>query len=1067
MSFNLSTNIEQGVSENFNYIVTPNAQKVFGNIVDSYQSGIHSFSIIGTYGTGKSSFLMALEKDMLQGTSALVYNKSVFANADAFEFLNIVGDYAPMSTLLARKLEIADTDNKNIFTVLSKKLSKLKKQNKFLFIFVDEFGKVLEHAANTNPEKELYFLQTLSEFVNISTRNVILLTTLHQNFGAYSSKLTEAQRNEWIKVKGRFKELVFAEPVEQLLFLAAENLSTHKVLSVEAKENFISIFSLAKKSKIVGEALSLSTSMMLHPLDPISASCLTLSIQRYGQNERTLFTFLNDIGGNSIKKFKSKDDFTYNLAVVYDYIAYNFYTALAETNLDSTNWRAISVAIERVGSGIIAKNYIEPALLLVKAIGMLNLFYSGVVVDKNFLIKYAECALGMSNCEKVIDKLVSNKIIRYAAYKSQYILFEGTDINIEDELYKAASIVPMPRLVISDLEQYINRNVLVASASYYKTGTPRYFKFEYSNEPIDVEPVGDVDGYVNIIFPLEDIKDEVIELSKKCEKAILYAYIINTEEITRHLYEIKKLQYLLDNVVLDDRVAKIEILNQQAYEKQQLNDAINYSLDVNADSTQWYFYGEKQCVNDKFDFNRLLSKICDKIYCKTPIIRNELFNKQKLSSAISLARVNLLDAMIEHWQEEDFGFAIDNYPPEKTIYYTLFRNTGIHRKENGQWILAEPTSQEIKSIWDVSVAFLQKSTDKPAKLSELAKILRSKPYKLKQGVIDLWIPIFLFVKQQDFALYNGETFVLNINKEVFELLQKRLNDFSVKAFDVTGIKLELFNKYREFLNKEQGESITANALMDTIRPFFKFYNGLNCYAKNTNKFDFDATAKFRNILATAKDPCKAFLEDIPSALGYNSLNSAEFISQYLQLIKTAVHELVICYDRFINRIEDVVTEYLGLPRDFVEYKTILETRYKAINKELLTAKTKSFLDRTLAPSDTKKEFYEKIGLIVFDRKIETITDKEEALFLSNLKHLFGELERYTAFDCINDEVDEVAFNVELATSKGGYKPNQTFRLPKAKVQEAKDIEDKLETMLSGNNELDVCVLLNLLNKRMK
>ena len=42
MKFNLSTNIGQGVNDNFNYIVTPNAQKVYGNIVDSFQSGIHA-----------------------------------------------------------------------------------------------------------------------------------------------------------------------------------------------------------------------------------------------------------------------------------------------------------------------------------------------------------------------------------------------------------------------------------------------------------------------------------------------------------------------------------------------------------------------------------------------------------------------------------------------------------------------------------------------------------------------------------------------------------------------------------------------------------------------------------------------------------------------------------------------------------------------------------------------------------------------------------------------------------------------------------------------------------------
>ena len=118
-------------------------------------------------------------------------------------------------------------------------------------------------------------------------------------------------------------------------------------------------------------------------------------------------------------------------------------------------------------------------------------------------------------------------------------------------------------------------------------------------------------------------------------------------------------------------------------------------------------------------------------------------------------------------------------------------------------------------------------------------------------------------------------------------------------------------------------------------------------------------------------------------------------------------------------------------------------RYSSINKGLLTAKSKSFLDRVLAPSDNKREFYEKIGLVVFDRKIETIEDKEEALFLSNLTHLFGELERYTAFNEINNETDEVAFNFELATSKGDFKSSKTYRLPKAKVSEAEKIESKV------------------------
>ena len=52
-TFNLSANIEEGFAEETRYIVTPNVAKVVQEIVNGYEIGIHSYSIIGTYGTGK------------------------------------------------------------------------------------------------------------------------------------------------------------------------------------------------------------------------------------------------------------------------------------------------------------------------------------------------------------------------------------------------------------------------------------------------------------------------------------------------------------------------------------------------------------------------------------------------------------------------------------------------------------------------------------------------------------------------------------------------------------------------------------------------------------------------------------------------------------------------------------------------------------------------------------------------------------------------------------------------------------------------------------------------------
>lgn len=93
-TFNLSANIENGFAEGTQYIVTPNAQKAIHNIVKDFRSGIHSFTIIGTYGTGKSSFLLALESDLLNKSNKkyLLDKSNLSDTVNNFEFLNIVGD---------------------------------------------------------------------------------------------------------------------------------------------------------------------------------------------------------------------------------------------------------------------------------------------------------------------------------------------------------------------------------------------------------------------------------------------------------------------------------------------------------------------------------------------------------------------------------------------------------------------------------------------------------------------------------------------------------------------------------------------------------------------------------------------------------------------------------------------------------------------------------------------------------------------------------------------------------------------------------------------------------------
>lgn len=1068
MKYNASVNIEIGVDADYQYIVTPNAQRVLGDLIASVNSGVHSFSVIGTYGTGKSSFVIALERGLLSQDKCFIKDPAVFFGVKSYEIINIVGAYSSLQSLLSDRLHC---DGRNVLDELKDMCIKAEKNGQALVLVIDEFGKVLEHAAKNNPEEELYFMQLLCELINDHRRKALLLTTLHQNFSSYANKLTDGQRQEWQKVKGRFKEIVFTEPIEQLLYMASRQLSLPDENRCK-EEQIEDLFNLAQQSKYISESFSIETAKHLNPLDPFAAICLTAAIQKYGQNERSLFSFLTTTGSFAILNFHPRANQTYSLAEVYDYVTYNFYSEITQPGLETSGWTALNVSIGRAENGIIPEEMIPDAIKIIKSIGTLSILGGAAGrLDYECLGSYCRSALGISEPEGIIRKLESAKIIRFATYKSQYILFDGTDIDIEAELMKASFVVPSPVLSVEELKDYVRAKVALASAAYYRTGTPRYFSFIVLNEAEPKIPEGDIDGFCQLIFPLDDgCEERVRELSSVNREANLFAVFRNADEIVKHLYEIKKLQYVIEKVAVDDLVARRELQHLQEYEKNCLNTAVNDYLFTGNGKVAWYFKGSQQTVNSRRDFNKLLSAICDDIYPLTPILRNELINRQKLSSAISLAKSNLLDAILEHPDQADLGMDPQTFPPEKAIYLTLLKQTGIHRQdEDGIFVFGEPSDSGIKDLWDACVGFIARTVDRPQKVTELIKMLRARPFKLKQGIIDFWVPIFLYVKQQDFALYgSGGQYVMNINREVFDLLWKQPGDFSIKAFNVDGVKLEFFRKYRQFLRQDEGENLKKDSFASTFKPFLYFYKSLNDYAKNTRKFSDPNVVKFRDALANAVDPEKVFFEQLPEALGYSgSLNSDEFIQDYLARIRAAVHSLNVCYSELISRIEAYLIEKLGLPESFEKYKVILDTRYKKVKRYLLAPKTRNFLERVLAPSDSAQEFIEKISNVVLDKQLYKMQDKEEELLLDNLLFLFNDLDRYADISAVaQEESRDTLYSVTLLNSKGLNKRPQTFRLPENQLSLAQKKHAELENLMTGDNNLDICILLGLLAEKL-
>jgi len=230
IQYSPSINIIRDSERKLDYIVTPNSVQVYEQIINNYLSGTHSFNIVGAYGTGKSSFLVALKHHLCNEQKYFAELNGNFKDVKGFEFLPIIGDYSSLYDTFSKEFGlVADNySSQDLFKLIEKKYNSISKKFFGWYIAIDEFGKFLEYAAKNNPEKELYFIQQLAEFVNDNSKNIIFITTLHQGFNSYSLNLNKTQQNEWDKVKGRLKEITYNEPVEQLLLLAADRISSKR-----------------------------------------------------------------------------------------------------------------------------------------------------------------------------------------------------------------------------------------------------------------------------------------------------------------------------------------------------------------------------------------------------------------------------------------------------------------------------------------------------------------------------------------------------------------------------------------------------------------------------------------------------------------------------------------------------------------------------------------------------------------------------------------------------------------------------------------------------------------------
>lgn len=1066
-NFTTSVNIIRDTDRDFNYIPTPNAKQVVSQIVNDFKKGIRSFNVVGTYGTGKSSFLLAFEQS-IKGTKR--YFEPNFASNPKYDFVKIVGSYASIVEQFADVFEVQTNKNQqeNILSEIFNRYHSLGKENKVLFILIDEFGKFLEYASKHNPEKELYFIQQLAEFCNNPKHNIVLITTVHQSLESYAYGLSKTQQQEWTKVKGRFREITFNEPVEQLLFLAseyvAENFETKT--SKSEIEKCLKLTTETKAFNFNKEFLK-EVALKLYPLDILSANILTLSLQRYGQNERSLFSFLESTDHTGLAKFNKKENPFYNLSNVYDYLNFNFYSFLtSKYNPDFSSWASIRSSIEEVERAF--DSNINDYIKTVKTIGLLNIFAaSGSILDLNFTIDYLKTACGITNPNEIIKSLETKNIIRYRKHSNRFILFEGTDLDIQTALVEAGNKISEVVDITTLLNKHIVFTPVFAKQYSFTTGTPRYFEFIISDYPIQKTPEGEFDGFVNLVFNSKLKETDIQNKSKSQDEAIVYCFFKNSAEIKNLLFEIEKIQSVLEENK-DDKVAKRELENIVESQIRLLNHYITDSIYSCSKDVKWYFNGEEKKIADKKDFNKLLSQVCSIVYDATPVYKNEMVNKHRISSSIHTAKKNYFKALVNDWDKINLGFEDSKFPPEKTIYLSLLKENGISPiRENSKDVISINKNSSFFKLWRASEDFIESAKSEQLKISELCELLRKRPFKLKQGLIDFWVPTFLFLKRDDFAIFNVEGYIPNLSEENLELIAKYPEKYSIKTFDIEGVKLDIFNSYRTFLNISAEEKFDNNSFIETIKPFIIFYKKLPEYSKNTKRLSPSAI-KIRKAIATSRDPEETFFEAFPNALGMTISTLQQDKSKlqnYTTSLQDAVRELRTAYDALVKRFEDFIcSEFVGHYSEFEEYKEYLQKRFSKLKKHMLLSNQKTLVQRLDSPLDDRKAWLNSIAQAVIGKTLEAFSDEDEILLYEKFKAMILELDSLTKISKSDiDENTEEVIGVKIDSFFSKIDP-KVVRVPKSKSKEIEELKNELKNKLGKDNTSNIAAVLNLLKE---
>ena len=927
-----------------------------------------AWSLIGPYGSGKSTFGVFLHAllgtdDRAATEAAKVLGKQSRSLATRFRRQEpwcrvvLTGSPEPLSRRLLAALDAAasafwqgrsgrkprvlqeihdatgqrDVPERHVLVLIDALQHALERIGAGGLLFViDELGKFLEFEAR-QPAGHMgstYLLQELAERTYLGRKaNLMLFVLHHQTFDMYAPGMGEMQ-NEWAKVQGRFQTVSFIETAEQTLRVLSAAFE-HDLTEIERNqihERSTQCATELADANALPLGLGAETAAELftacYPMHPVALLVLPALCVRFAQNERTLFSYFGSQEPHGFQQaVKRLGRFGDRVppSEVYDYFIQAQPPAFA-TPLAQRTWAEVVTAVDRAArkahkhaDGLGDRRGSEEKadiVALAKAVGLLNLTAGNDAIPASEgVLRQLDTANGL---QAAITASVDASILQYRKFADEYRVWQGTDFNIDEHIARESG-----KLGRIDLARVMTERgetaPIVARRHSIETGALRTFEIVYADaehsaprESRGLEP--------RLVLFLAESRADEAAFHRACESAgaaevwVLHRGGAALRAAIVQVLALERVQAGAQEVA-SDPIAAREV-KERLKSAREAEQRMLYALFRDPADSKWFAQGSQLATPNRPALQAALSDVMDGIYADSPKVRNELINRDKLSSQAAAARNKLFGYMMDRADKEGFGMV--KYPPEKAIYRSVLEHGGLHRQdESGRWRLAPPAEDDrlnLAPAWRRLDSLFEASEAQPVSTEQLMDNLAAPPIGLKRGLFPLLFLHYYLLNRHEIALYDEGAFSPALTYEHLERLVRRPDLFTFQRFRVAGLRAALFEEYSEALFGEKRRSL---AVLDIARPLASLLLRLPEYTQKTRHLS-DTALRVRQALALAKSPQRLVFEHLPEACGRPRRGKS---AAFAQTLIAALRELDGAYAVMIDNVRTALCRSFGCADD--------------------------------------------------------------------------------------------------------------------------------------------------------